>query len=163
MCLVVVVLVTVVVGSPVVGEAAVAGVAVGAGDGVAGCADGGGCRRCRCCSWGGGVGMGDPYPGGGVVGGTVCEGESVDGAAFGGVAEGVAGVAGIALVVSACGSRSQLVNRAMPPVRMVLVVSVTVRLMPLVRAVWLSCQALVVLVMLIVVCWRFVPVMVLRW
>ena len=54
-------------------------------------------------------------------------------------------------------------NRAMPPVRLVLVVSVTARLVPLVRAVWLSCQASVALVTLMVVCWRFVPVVVLRW
>ena len=66
----------------------------------------------------------------------------------------------------------------MPPVR---VVSVTVRLMPLVWAVRLSCQALVAfvalmvmlvsvvlrvsasLVMLLVVFWRLVPVVVLEW
>ena len=66
----------------------------------------------------------------------------------------------------------------MPPVR---VVSVTVWLMPLVRAVQLSCQALVALVMLmvmlvpvvlwvsaslvrlLVVFWRLVPLVVLRW
>ena len=98
---------------------------------------------------------------------------SVDGAAFGGAAEGGAragagdagSVVGDVLVVtaSACGSRSQVVNRAMPPVRLVQVVSVTVRLMPLVRAVWLSCQASVALVTLMVVCWRLVPVVVLRW
>ena len=58
-----------------------------------------------------------------------------------------------ALVVGACGSRSQVVNRAMPPVTLVQVVSVTARLMPLVRAVWLLCQASVALV----------TVMVLRW
>ena len=40
---------------------------------------------------------------------------------------------------------------------------VRVRLMSLVRAVWLSCQASVVLVMLMVACWRLVPVVVLRW
>ena len=67
---------------------------------------------------------------------------SVDGAAFGGVAEGGAGVGagdggsvvGDVLVVSAtaCGSRSQVVNRALPPVRLVQVVSGTVRLMPFV-------------------------------
>ena len=88
---------------------------------------------------------------------------SVDGAAFGGVAEGGASVVGDVLVVSACGSRSQVVKRAMPPVRLVQVVSVTVRLMPLVRAVWLSCQALVALVTLMVVCWRLVLVVVLGW
>ena len=49
-------------------------------------------------------------------------------------------VVGDVLVVSACGLRSQAVNRAMPAVRLVQVVSVTVRLMPLVRAVWLLCQ-----------------------
>ena len=61
---------------------------------------------------------------------------SVDGGAFGGVAEGGVGhalgvgagdagsVVGNVLVVSACGSRSQVVNRAMPPVRLVQVVSV---------------------------------------
>ena len=96
---------------------------------------------------------------------------SVDGAAFGGVIEGGVGVGagnagsvvGDVLVVGACGSRSQVVNRAMPPVRLVQVVSVTVRLMPLVRAVWLSCQASVALVTLMVVCWRLVPLVVLRW
>ena len=51
----------------------------------------------------------------------------------------------------------------MPPVRLVQVVSVTVRLMPLVRPVWLSCQASVALVTLMVVCWRLVPSVVLRW
>ena len=69
---------------------------------------------------------------------------SVDGAAFGGVAEGGADVGGSdagsvvghVLVVSACGSRPQVVYQAMPPVRLVQVVSVTVGLMPLVRAVW---------------------------
>ena len=62
-----------------------------------------------------------------------------------------ASVVGDVLVVSACGSRSQ-VNRAMPPVRLVQVVSVTVRLMPLVRAVWLLCQASVALVTVMVMC-----------
>ena len=97
---------------------------------------------------------------------------SVDGgAAFGGVAEGGAGVGtgdagtvvGDVLVVSACGSQSQVVNRAMPPVRLVQVVSVTVQLMPFLRAVWLLCQASVALVTLMVVCWRMVLVVVLRW
>ena len=91
---------------------------------------------------------------------------SVDGVAFRGVAEGGVGgalrvgagdariVVGDVLVVSACGSRSQVVNMALPPVRLVQVVSVraasslmppvgvvsvTVRLMLLVRAVRLSC------------------------
>ena len=67
-------------------------------------------------------------------------------------------VVGDALVVSACGSQSQVVNRAMPPLRMVQVVSVTVRLMPLVRAVWLLCQASVALVTVMVVRWGLVPV-----
>ena len=96
---------------------------------------------------------------------------SVDGAAFSGVAEGGAGVGagdagsvgGDVLVCSACGSLSQVVDRAMPPVSLVQVVSVTVRLMPLVRAVWLSCQASVALVTLMVVCQRLMPVVVLRW
>ena len=56
--LVVVALLTAVVGVLVVGEVAVAGVSVGVGDGAAGCVDGGGCRRCRCCSWEGGSGTG---------------------------------------------------------------------------------------------------------
>ena len=68
---------------------------------------------------------------------------------------------GVVLVVSACGSQLQVVNRAMPLVTLVRVVSVTVRLMRLVRAVWLSCQASVALVMLMVVCWRLVPVVML--
>ena len=44
-------------------------------------------------------------------------------------------VVGNVLVVSACGLRSQVVYQAMPLVRLVQVVLVTVRLMPLVRAV----------------------------
>ena len=44
-------------------------------------------------------------------------------------------VVGDVLVFSACGLPSQVVNRAMPPLRLVQVVSVTVRLMLLVRAV----------------------------
>ena len=67
------------------------------------------------------------------------------------------------LVVSACGSRSQAVDGAMPPVGLVQVVLVTVRLMLLVRAVWLLCQASVALVTVMVVCWGLVPVVVLRW
>ena len=88
---------------------------------------------------------------------------SVDGAAFGGFAAGGAGIVGDVLVVSACGSRSQVVNRAMSPVRLVQVVSVTARLMLLVRAVWLLCQASVALVTLMVVCWWLVSEVVLRW
>ena len=61
------------------------------------------------------------------------------------------------------GSRSQAVNRAMLPMRLLQVVSVTVRLMLLVRAVWLLCQASVALVTVMVVCWGLVPVVVLRW
>ena len=72
-------------------------------------------------------------------------------------------VVGEALVVSARGSRLQVVNRAMPPVQLVQVVSVFVRLMPLVRTVWLLCQASVVLVTVMVVCWGLVPVGALRW
>ena len=72
-------------------------------------------------------------------------------------------VVGDVLVISACSSRSQVVNRLMPPLRLVQVVLVTVRLMPLVPAVWLSCQASVALVTLMVVCWGLVPVVVLRW
>ena len=72
-------------------------------------------------------------------------------------------VVGDVLVVSACGSLSQVVNQAMPPVRLVQVVSLTVRLMPLVRAVCLSCQASVALVTLMVVCPGLLPVVVLRW
>ena len=72
-------------------------------------------------------------------------------------------VVGDVLIVSACGSRSQVFNRAMPLVRLVQVVSVTVRLMLFVRAVWLSCQASVALVTVMVVCWGLVPVVVLRW
>ena len=94
----------------------------------------------------------------------------VNGAAFGGAADGGAGVgAGDAgsvvedvLVVGARGLRSRVVNRATLPVRLVQVVSVTVRLMPMVRAVWLSCQASVALVTLMVVCGRLVLVVVLR-
>ena len=72
-------------------------------------------------------------------------------------------VVGVALVVSARGSRSQVVNRAMPPVQLVQVVSVFVRLMPLVRAVWLLCQVSVMLVTVMVVCWGLVLVGALRW
>ena len=72
-------------------------------------------------------------------------------------------VVGDVLVFSACGSRSHVVNQAMPPVRLVQVVSVTVRLMPLVPAVWLLCQASVALGTVMVVCWGLVPVVVLRW
>ena len=63
-----------------------------------------------------------------------------------------------ALVVSACGSRSQVVIQAMLPVRLVQGVSVTVRLMLLVRAVWLLCQASLALVTVILVRWGLVPV-----
>ena len=72
-------------------------------------------------------------------------------------------VVGDFLVVSACGSRSQAVNRAMPPMRLMQVVSVTVALMPLVRAVWLLCQASVAVVTMMVVCEGLVLVVVLRW
>ena len=72
-------------------------------------------------------------------------------------------VVGNVLVVSACGSRSEVVNRAMPLVRLVQVVSVTVRLMLLVRAVWLWCQASMAFVTMTLVCWGLVPVVVFQW
>ena len=72
-------------------------------------------------------------------------------------------VVGDALVVSACGSRPQVVNRALPPVRLVRAMSVTVQLTPLVRAVWFLCQVSVALVTVMVVRWGSVPVVVLRW
>ena len=75
----------------------------------------------------------------------------------------VGSVVGAALVVSAGGSRLQVVKQAMPPVGLVQVGSVTVRLMPLVRAVWLWCQASVSLVTVRVVRWGLVPVLALRW
>ena len=80
---------------------------------------------------------------------------SGDGAAFGGVAAGGADVVGDVLVIIACVSRSPVVNRAMSPLRLAQEVSVTVWLMLLVRAMWLSCQASVALVTLMVVCWRW--------
>ena len=131
-------LVTVAVGVPVVGEAAVAGVSVGAGDGVTGCADVGGCRRCRCCSLGMGWGTRIQVLASPVAWFVRVMRASVNGACFGGAAEGGAGVGagdagsvvGDLLVVSACGSWSQVGNRAMLPVRLVQVVLVTVRLMP---------------------------------
>ena len=43
------------------------------------------------------------------------------------------------------------------------VVSVTVRLVPFVRAVWLLCQGSVALVTVTVVRWGLVPVAALRW
>ena len=72
-------------------------------------------------------------------------------------------VVGDGLVVSARGSRSQVVNRAMPPLGLVQVVSVFVLLMPLVRAVWLLCQVSVALVTVMVVRWGLVLVVALRW
>ena len=72
-------------------------------------------------------------------------------------------VVGDALVVSACGSWSWVVTRALSLVREVQVVSVTARLVPLVRAVWLLCQGLVALVTVTVVHWGLVPVVALRW
>ena len=59
-------------------------------------------------------------------------------------------VVGDVRVVSACGLRSQVVKQAMSPVRLLQVVSVTVRLMRFVRAVWLSCQVSVALVPVVV-------------
>ena len=56
-----------------------------------------------------------------------------------------------------------MVNRALSLVRLVRVVSVTVRLVPLVRAVCLLCQGSVALVTVTVVRWGLVPVVALRW
>ena len=61
-------------------------------------------------------------------------------------------------VFSACGSWSWVVNRALSLVRVVQVVSVTVRLVPFVRAVWLLRQGSVALVTVMVVRWGLVPV-----
>ena len=72
-------------------------------------------------------------------------------------------VVGDGLAVTARGLRSRVVNRAMPPVGLVQVVCVIVRLMPLVRAVWLLCQASVALVTMMVVRWGLVLVVALRW
>ena len=72
-------------------------------------------------------------------------------------------VVGDALVVSACGSWSSVVNRALSLVRVVQVVPVTVRLVPFVRAVWLLCQGSLALVTVTVVRWGLVPVVALRW
>ena len=54
-----------------------------------------------------------------------------------------------------------MVNPALSLVRVVQVVSVTVRLVPFVRAVWLLRQGSVALVTLVF--WRLVPVVALRW
>ena len=75
----------------------------------------------------------------------------------------VGSVVGDALVVSACGSWSYVVNQALSLVRLVQVVSVTVPRVPLVRAVWLLCQGSVALVTVTVVGWGLVPVVALRW
>ena len=56
-----------------------------------------------------------------------------------------------------------MVNRALSLVRVVQVVSVTVRLVPLVRAVWLLRQGSVALGTVTVVRWGLVPVVALRW
>ena len=56
-----------------------------------------------------------------------------------------------------------MVNRALSLVRVVQVVSVTVRLVPFVRAVLSLCQGLVALVTVTVVRWGLVPVVALRW
>ena len=61
-------------------------------------------------------------------------------------------VVGDALVVSARGSRLQVVSRAVPPVGLVQVVSVVVRLLPLVR-----------LVTVMAARWGLVSVVALRW
>ena len=67
-------------------------------------------------------------------------------------------VVGDALVVSACGSWSQVVDQALSLVTLVQLVSVTVWLVPLVRAVWLLCQGLVALVTVALVRWGLVLV-----
>ena len=67
-------------------------------------------------------------------------------------------VVGDALVFSACGSWSQVTNRALSLVRVVQVVSVTARLVPFVRAVWLLRQGSVALVTVTVVRWGLLPV-----
>ena len=56
-----------------------------------------------------------------------------------------------------------MVNRALSLVRVVQVVSVTVRLVPFVRAVWLLRQGSVALVTVTVVRRGLVPVVSLRW
>ena len=56
-----------------------------------------------------------------------------------------------------------MVNRALSLVWVVQVVSVTVRLVPFVRAVWLLRQGSVVLVTVTVVRWGLVLVVALRW
>ena len=56
-----------------------------------------------------------------------------------------------------------MVNWALSLVRLAQVVSVTVRLVPLVRALWLLCQGSVALVTVTVVHWELVPVVALRW
>ena len=56
-----------------------------------------------------------------------------------------------------------MVNRALSLVRVVQVVSVTVRLVPFVRAVWLLRQGSVALVTVMVMQWGLVPVVALRW
>ena len=56
-----------------------------------------------------------------------------------------------------------MVNRALSLVRVVQVVSVTVRLVPFVRAMWLLPQGSVALVTVTVVYWGLVPVVELRW
>ena len=56
-----------------------------------------------------------------------------------------------------------MVNGALSLVRVVQVVSVIVRLVPVVRAVWLLCQGSVALVKVTVVRLGLVPVVALRW
>ena len=56
-----------------------------------------------------------------------------------------------------------MVNRALSLVGVVPVLSVTVRLVPFVRAVWLLRQGLVTLVTVTVVRWGLMPVGALRW
>ena len=63
----------------------------------------------------------------------------------------------------ACGSWSWVVVNRASLVRVVYVVSVTVRLVSFVRAVWLLRQGSVALVKVTVVCWGLVLVVALRW
>ena len=110
-----------------------------------------------------GGGKGDPYPGG-LWGWCGYRSTVLLSVVFLRAVRVLAGsVVGDALVVSACGSWSYVVNRALSLVRVMQVVSVTVWLVPFVRAVWLLCQGSVALVMVTVVrCW-LVPVVALRW
>ena len=117
-------LVTVVVGELVVGEAANAGVSVGAGVGAVWCVDGGGCRRSSCCSWEGGWDGGTAFrwvvvpP---VAGSLRVMWASVDGAACVGVAEGgVGGVLGVGVGDAPCSVREGVAGGGMVCVALVM-------------------------------------------